>query len=556
MSASDDSGDARQPKPAASPRPPTPTTATPAARPRRRAAALAVAAGILLSRIAGLVRERVFAHYLGNSDAAGAFKAALRIPNLLQNLFGEGVLSASFIPVYARLLAEGREEDAGRVAGVVGTLLTLLVALLVALGTAGARLLIDVVAPGFSGDVRELTIRLVQIMFSGVGLLVLSAWCLGILNSHRRFFLSYVAPVLWNVAQIAALVFFGARLYGVRGGPERLVTMVAWATVAGAALQLLVQLPMALRLSRGLSPSLSLALDPVRQVLRNFVPVVVSRGVVQLSAYIDQLLASYLGPASVAAMAYAQQLYLLPVSLFGMAISAAELPEMSSALGSESEIAASLRSRLQNGFARLAFFVVPSVVAFLALGDVVVATLYQTGRFGAHDTTFVWMVLAGSTLGLLAATQGRLCSSAFYALGDTRTPLAFAVVRVVLTGSLGWATALPIRRALGLPPEYGAAALTATAGVAGWVELALLKRSLDRRIGRVPLGGAAVLRAWAAALVAAAPAFALHRFVPMRSPVVAGIAVLGVYGCGYLAMAHVVGLGEARAVVRRVLRRR
>ena len=90
---------------------------------RGRAAALAVAAGILLSRIAGLVRERVFAHYLGNSDAAGAFKAALRIPNLLQNLFGEGVLSASFIPVYARLLAEGRQEEAGRVAGVVASLL-------------------------------------------------------------------------------------------------------------------------------------------------------------------------------------------------------------------------------------------------------------------------------------------------------------------------------------------------------------------------------------------------------------------------------------------------
>src|SRR5206468_8860118 len=117
--------------------------------PRRRTpAALAVAAGILLSRMFGLVRERVFAHYLGNSDAAGAFKAALKIPNLLQNLFGEGVLSASFIPVYARLLAEGREADAGRVAGIVASLLTLAMAVLVALGTVGARFIIDAVAPG------------------------------------------------------------------------------------------------------------------------------------------------------------------------------------------------------------------------------------------------------------------------------------------------------------------------------------------------------------------------------------------------------------------------
>jgi putative peptidoglycan lipid II flippase len=281
------------------------------------------------------VRERVFAHYLGNSDAAGAFKAALRIPNLLQNLFGEGVLSASFIPVYARLLSEGREEEAGRVAGVVASVLTLSVALLVGLGTLGAPLLVNLVAPGFVGEVRQLTVVLVEIMFSSVGLLVLSAWCLGILNSHRRFFLSYVAPVVWNLAQIATLMAFGARLGTTRGQQMQLVTVVAWATVAGAGLQLLVQLPRALMLARGARPSLSLAQRPVRQVLHNFAPVLVSRGVVQLSAYIDQLLASYLGPAAVAAMAYAQQLYLLPVSLFGMAISAAELPEMSSTLGSD-----------------------------------------------------------------------------------------------------------------------------------------------------------------------------------------------------------------------------
>jgi putative peptidoglycan lipid II flippase len=513
-----------------------------------------VAAGILLSRIAGLVRERVFAHYLGNSDAAGAFKAALRIPNFLQMLFGEGVLSASFIPVYARLLAEGRPEEAGRVAGVIASLLTLAVALLVPLGTFGARVLIDVVAPGFHGDVRELTIELVRIMFSGVGLLVLAAWCLGILNSHRRFFLSYVAPVLWNVAQIAALVFFGARFYGSRAGQLHLVTLIAWATVVGAALQLLLQLPRALTLTRGLRPSLSL-LPPVRTVLHNFVPVVVSRGVVQISAYIDQLLASYLGPEVVSAMAYAQQLYTLPVSLFGMAISAAELPEMASAIGDAGEIAAALRRRLEGGLARMAFFVVPSAVAFLLLGDVVVATLYQTGRFVHHDTVIVWLILAGSTVGLVAATQGRLCSSAFYALGDTRTPLRFAIIRVSITAGLGWAVSLPLRRALGWPPAWGAVGLTATAGLAGWLEFLLLKRALDRRIGHVAVGGGTMGRAWAAALVGVAPAWTLHRLAAIRQPVLAGAVVLGVYGAGYLAAAHAFGLPEARRLVRRALRR-
>src|SRR4029077_14651752 len=165
--------------------------------------AMLVATGIILSRIAGLVRERTLAHYLGTLPAADAFRAALRIPNFLQNLFGEGVLSASFIPVYSRLLASSDERDANHVASVVGSLLALLTYVLVILGILCTPLLIDVIAPGFTGETRQLTIRLVQILFPGVGALVMSAWCLGILNSHGRFFLSYSAPVLWNLFILA-----------------------------------------------------------------------------------------------------------------------------------------------------------------------------------------------------------------------------------------------------------------------------------------------------------------------------------------------------------------
>src|SRR5262249_44485279 len=180
-------------------------------RPRAGFAAL-VAAGILLSRLSGFVRQKVFAQYLGNSDAAGVFSAAYRIPNFLQNLFGEGVLSASFIPVYARLLAEGEEELAGRVAGIIASLLALTVAILVLIGVIFTPWLLVVIAPGFKGDVRQLTIQVVRILFPGIGLLVLSSWCLGILNSHRKFFLSYVAPVLMNIVMIATLVAFGGRV--------------------------------------------------------------------------------------------------------------------------------------------------------------------------------------------------------------------------------------------------------------------------------------------------------------------------------------------------------
>jgi len=182
-----------------------------------------VAAGILLSRIVGLVRQRVLAHFLATSDAADAFAAAFRIPNFLQNLFGEGALSASFIPVYASLLAREDREEAGRVAGAIGSVLALAMAVLVLVGVLATPLLIDAIAPGFEGEKRLLAIRLVRILFPGAALLVLSAWCLGVLNSHRKFFLSYAAPVIWNVAIIAALVAAGSRV-----GQYQLAVVAAW----------------------------------------------------------------------------------------------------------------------------------------------------------------------------------------------------------------------------------------------------------------------------------------------------------------------------------------
>ncbi len=126
--------------------------------------------------------------------------AAFRIPNFLQNLFGEGVLSASFIPVYARLRAEERHEEATQLAEAIFAILFFITSLLTLAGVFATPWLIDAIAPGFHGEKRQLTIRLVQILFPGAALLVISAWCLGILNSHRKFFLSYAAPVIWNVA--------------------------------------------------------------------------------------------------------------------------------------------------------------------------------------------------------------------------------------------------------------------------------------------------------------------------------------------------------------------
>src|SRR5260221_10732377 len=214
-----------------------------------RSAAL-VAAGILASRLAGFARTALVAKYLGqSSDAADAVSQAFRIPNVLQNLFGEGTISASFIPVYAGLLGDNDRDSADQVARTVFAWLALVMGIFVLVGVLLAPQFIVLVAPGFVGPKRALTVHLVQVLFPGVGLLVLSAWCLAILNSHGRFFLSYAAPAVWNAAMIASLVAFR------RHDQVTLATSLAWGAVIGSALQVAIQLPTAWRfVSRIRSP--------------------------------------------------------------------------------------------------------------------------------------------------------------------------------------------------------------------------------------------------------------------------------------------------------------
>lgn len=440
--------------------------------------AVLVGAGILCSRLFGLLRQRVFSHFFGLSDAADIFSSALRVPNFLQNLFGEGVLSASFIPVYAGLLGKGKRDDAGRLAGAIAAILALLISVIVAVGIMTTPWLLWLIAPGYSGQKRELTILVVRILFPGTGILVWSAWCLGILNSHHRFFLSYVAPVMWNLSMIAAMLIFR------RLPSDTLIVYLAWATVLGCLLQFLVQVPSVLKLVPEMRFRLDLRSMHVRQVVGSFMSVAVGRGVVQISAFVDQAISTLLGRGAMAAMTAAASINMLPISLFGMAVSAAELPTLSRMVGQECDpgTASSLAARLDSGLERIAFFVVPSAVAFLALGNVIVAALYQSGEFTSKDSYYVWAILAGSGFGLLASTFGRLYSSTYYALRDTRTPLRFALVRLVVTAVLGLASALLLPATLGVPARWGAAGLTASAGVAGWIEFHLLRRKMNQKL--------------------------------------------------------------------------
>ncbi len=500
-----------------------------------RSPAAAVAAGIFGSRIVGLLRVRAFSYFFGlQSDAADAFNAAFRIPNLLQNLFGEGALSGSFIPVYSGLRARGRTDEAAQAARTVFALLALAVAVLSLTGVLAAPWVIDALAPGFQGAKRELTTELVRILFPGAGLLVLSAWCLGVLNVHGRFFLSYAAPIAWNIAMIGTLLVFG---WG-RPLPE-LAVYLAWGSVIGSLAQVAVQWRQAWTLSAG---GLRLAMsEPVREAIRNFGPVVASRGAVQLTAYIDTVIASLLPTGAVTGLTNTQLLYTLPVSLFGISISSAALPSIS-ADAHQDGAHEKVRSRVAANAARIAYFTVPSAVSFLALGDVLAATLLQTGRFTAADSRYVWGILAGAAVGLVASTTSRLYGVAHYGLGDTKTPMRFTIARLVIATIGGYVAAVWLPPLLHVDLKWGAAGLTASAGVAGWIELALLRHSLAVRVGNVSAPVSYTARLWASALVAGAIGRGAYLALPHMHPVITGAIILPLFGMMYLGVTRAAGI--------------
>jgi putative peptidoglycan lipid II flippase len=516
---------------------------------RRRGGALTVAVGILVSRVFGVARESIKTSYLGATSAGDAFSAAMRIPNMLQTLLGEGALSASFIPAYRRMLDRADPVAAGKLAGAVASAVALVAAIAVAIGVAAAPWLVSVLAVGFEGERYDLTVRLTRILFPGAGLFVIGAWCLGVQNSHHRLFLPYVAPVVWNVAMIAAFLSTGP------SAPlDRVAVVAAWGSVVGAALQLAIQLPSVFRLARPLAFGIDRADPAFRRVVGQFGPVLISRGVVQISGFIDQAIASVLAIGSVALLASAQTVVMLPISLFGIAVSAAELPALSSDGESPAAAMEMRRQRLAARTRQVAFLVIPCAVAFLLLGDTIFRVLFERRQFTATDTMFGWGILAASALGLVATTQARLYTNVFHAGQDTRTPLRCALIRVALASVAGFTLARFGPRALGIDEHWGAAGLALGGGIGGVVELGLLRNAARRLTG--PLTDTRRLTAtlWTAAAVAGAIAFGVKTIAVDANALVEGGVVLGGFVLAYAGITLAMGIPEARDVLARIRR--
>ena len=536
-------------------------------------AASLVAIGIFASRIAGFVRQAVVAYFFGVGPHADVLAAAFKGPNVLQNLLGEGTLSAAFIPVYSRMLEAGREREAGRYAGAIFGLLLAVTAGVVLLGLLLAKPIVVALTPGLLDDAAQvaadqlainrfdLVVQGVRILFPMTGILVLSAWALAILNSHRRFFLPYIAPVLWNAAIIAALCGTAAFLIPESGRLGHLTSLspttlnqllqaVFYGALLGGALQFVVQLPLVYRLLKGFRLSFSTRVKGVRETLGAFGPVAAGRGAYQISSWIDVFLASQIAVGAIAALGYAQMLYVLPVSLFGMSVAASELPELSRFNAAET---GAFMARVSAAVRQMMFLTVPTCFAYLVFGLPLVRALFERGHFDFHDSCLIYVILGGYTLGILATTASRLLQNAFYALQDTRTPARIAVLRVVISTLVSIPLMFFLDRFAvasftgtaphGSPLFLGAVGLSLGATAGAWSELLWLRAVLYRQT-HVGLPWRPLTTMVGVALLAVLPGALAWWLLSGWPPVLVAGCVLGTFAGTYLALARLFRLSE------------
>jgi len=537
-----------------------------------------VAAGIAVSRVLGLAREAVIAGVAGVGALTDVLAVAFRAPNILQNLLGDQALSASFIPVYSRLLAEGRRREAGAVAGAIFGLLFAAMAALSLLGVLLAPVIVRVVVAGFAADAEavaagtaaidrlELATTAVRICVPMSAAITLSAWCLGILNSHRRFLLPYLAPSFWNASVIAAVLFVAMRTASVDADRvEALALAVCWGGLAGGLLQFGVQLPLVLRVTDGLRPSLSLRAPGVRKTLSNLGPVIAARGAGSLGAYADLFLASLLVVGANAALGFGQRLYLLPISLFGVSVAAAELPELSRLSGGPQERSATAAARTMRSLSAMSFLVAPTFVGYLALGFGIVGAVYRRGEFGSADNWLVYLVLAAYSLGLLASSASRLLQSVFFSLGDTRSPALIVVIRIAVAAGVGFVLMTFLDRlsvADALPSAWlgdmagaeqtlrlGAVGLALGSAVGSWFELTRLLGRLRSRDVQVRSPWRAWRRHLPLAICCLAPWAATQTLVPGPPWIAGTVPVIG-FAVTYLLAAHLLKVPEAGLLLR------
>ncbi len=440
-----------------------PTTRGYTEPPSLAAAASVVALGFLASRLLGLVRTVAIAHQYGTSPDIDAYFVAFRIPDLIFQLLAGATLGSAFIPTFARVLGEDGEQAAWRLASAVlnlvlgATLVVALIALLI------APLIVPLTAPGIGHDTGQhahltsLAVDLTRIMMISPVLFAVSGMFMGILNARHHFLAPAFAPMFYNASIIVGALISDD------------VRVLAFAVVIGALLHLLVQLPALHLVGMRWTPIWDWRDKAVREVGRLMGPRVIGLAAFQLNFLIATFFASTVREGAISAVNYAWLVVMMPMGLFGMAISTAVFPRLAEQAARDPE---ELRETLSRSLRLILYLTIPASVGLMIMAKPLTAFLLRSGAFGSSSTDLVVSALVFYSIALFAHSGIEILSRGYYAMRDTRTPVAFAVISMAINLMLSLALVRP----------FGIKGLALSLSVATIVEFALLWRTLDRRM--------------------------------------------------------------------------
>ncbi len=447
-----------------------PADLIPSERLNTRAAGI-IGLAVMCSRLLGLAREQVFAALFGGGAAMDAFTAAFRIPNLLRDLFAEGALSTAFVTTFSKTIQRSGDEAAWRLADKVATMTALVLGAICIAGMVFSASLVGILAPGFDPAKAALTAELTRIMFPFILLVSLAALVMGMLNARSVFGIPAMASSFFNLGSIVGGVTLGY-WFDPHFGPRALVGL-AIGTLFGGALQLLVQLPSALRLGYRYRPDFHWRDAGVSAILALMVPSVIAASTTQFNVLVNSMFASTLGNGAIFWLAIAFRLMQLPLGLFGVALGTVTLPLLSRlvVLGQMD----AFRTELARAM-RIAFLLtVPATAGLMMLAEPIISVLYQHGRFNAYEAGQAAGALRFYAIGLAGYAALKVLVNAFYAIDRRKTPMFVSFLAVALNLAFNWLFTFRL--------GWGPRGLALSTGCVATLNFLLLYALMRRHIG-------------------------------------------------------------------------
>ena len=461
----------------------------------------------MASRILGLVRDTVLAHYFGAADAMDAFRVAFRVPNLVRDLFAEGAMSAAFVPTFTRELTTDGKPRAWRLANSVITALVIITALLAVAGIAFAEPLVRFYADDFLAipGKFELTVLMARIMAPFLVLVALAAVFMGMLNSLGHFFVPALSPAMFNVATIIIAIAFVP--LAPRLGIDPIVLM-AIATLVGGVGQLAIQWRPLQQEGFRYRPALDLRDPALGRVLLLMGPGTIGMAATQINVLVNTQFAAGQGTGAISWLDYAFRIMYLPIGLFGVSIAAASTPALSRLAAAQD--LPRMRSTIGSAIGLMLALNVPATIGLMALANPIVALLFEHGQFTAKDTEATALALRFYAIGLVGYSIVRIVSPAFYALHRSRIPVIASIASVIANILLN----VVLVRVMG----YAGLALgtSLAAIVNASIQFVLLRRALEGLEGRHIT--VTFLKATVASLAMAAAAWFVERWLHQAMP--------------------------------------